>query len=51
MVAVSLYLPMNPQHSWAPPVVIAFDLAALAALFIVSRHKTEGGFRWRWGND
>ena len=51
MVAVSLYLRLNERHYWALAVLIAFDVGALAMLFVVSRRKTDGGFRWRWGKD
>jgi hypothetical protein len=51
MVAVSVYLRLTERHYWALAVMFAFDAAALAMLFVVSRRKTEGGFRWRWGND
>jgi hypothetical protein len=51
MVAVSLYLRLTEPHSWALALLIAFDVLALAMLFVVSRHKTEGGVRWRWGGD
>jgi hypothetical protein len=51
MVAVSLALRFETRSAWALAVLIAFDVAALAALFIVSRRKTEGEWRWRWGTD
>jgi 4-hydroxybenzoate polyprenyltransferase len=51
MVAVSLCLRLAVRNGWALAALIAFDVAALAVLFIVSRRKTEGGFRWRWGNE
>jgi hypothetical protein len=50
MVAVSFYLRLAERHYWALAVLIAFDVLALVALFVVSRRKTEGGLRWRWGN-
>jgi len=50
MVAVSLYLRLTERHYWALAVMFGFDALALAFLFIVSRCKTEGGLRWRWGN-
>jgi len=30
--------------------LLTFDAAAIALLFIVSRHKTDGEWRWRWGD-
>jgi hypothetical protein len=50
MVAVSLYLRLTQPHSWALALLIAFDVCALIALAIIARNKTEGGFRWRWGD-
>ena len=49
MVAVSLYLRLNERHDWGLALMLGFDALALAALLVVTRHKTEGGFRWRWG--
>ena len=51
MVAVSLYLRLTEPHYWALAALIAFDVLALVFLVIVSRRKTEGGLRWRWGGD
>jgi len=50
MVAVSVYLRLTEPHDWALAAMFGFDVLALAFLFIVSRRKTEGGFRWRWGD-
>ena len=49
MVAVSLSLRLTERHHWALAVLIAFDLLALGALFVVARRKTDGEWRWRWG--
>ena len=49
MVAVSLVLRIDTQSYWALAALIAFDVAALALLFVVSRRKTDGA--WRWGAD
>jgi hypothetical protein len=43
-------LQLAEHHFWAFAVLIAFDVLALAMLFVVSRRKTEGGLRWRWGD-
>jgi hypothetical protein len=50
MVAVSLFLRLTQRHSWALTVMLAFDAAALGALMIVSRRKTDGDWGWRWGD-
>jgi hypothetical protein len=49
MVAVSLTLRLRETHYWALAVMIAFDAAALFTLFVVTRRKTDGEWRWRWG--
>jgi hypothetical protein len=49
MVAVSLFLRLTERHAWALAAMLAFDAAALLTLFVVSRRKTEGEWRWRWG--
>ena len=51
MVAVSLALRLTDKHAWALAVLIAFDAAAIVFLFVVSRAKTDGELRWRWGRD
>jgi hypothetical protein len=50
MVAVSLYLRLTERSDWALGAMLAFDAVALAFLAIVSRYKTDGKWRWRWGN-
>ena len=47
MVAVSLYLRLTEQNLWA---LLAFDVLALVTLAVISRNKTEGEWRWRWGD-
>ena len=49
MVAVSLFLRLTERHYWAVAVMLAFDAGAVVTLFVVSRHKTDGEWRWRWG--
>jgi uncharacterized membrane protein len=51
MVAVSFVLRLETRSDWALAALIAFDAVALVLLFIVSRCKTEGEWRWRWGAD
>ena len=51
MVAVSVALRLTERDDWGLAALIAFDVAALAALAIVSYRKTEGGLHWRWGAD
>jgi hypothetical protein len=51
MVAVSLYLRLTERHYWALAELLTFDALALSALFVISRRKTDGEWRWRWGDD
>ncbi len=50
MVAVSLYLRLTERHFWGLAAMFAFDAAALFTLFVVCRRKTDGDWRWRWGD-
>jgi hypothetical protein len=50
MVAVSVYLRHTARHELGLAAMFVFDALALAFLFIVCRHKTEGGLHWRWGD-
>jgi len=50
MVAVSVYLRRAEPHSWGLAAMFGFDVIALIALAILCRRKTDGEWRWRWGN-
>ncbi|MCK9917655.1 hypothetical protein MXD81_51810 [Microbacteriaceae bacterium K1510] len=50
MVAVSLVLRFESKSFWTLVAVIVFNVAALAALFVISRRKTDGQWGWRWGS-
>jgi hypothetical protein len=50
MVAVSVFLRRTEGHYLGVAMMFGFDALALAFLFIVIRRKTDGGFRWRWGD-
>ena len=50
MVAVSLSLRLTDQSPWALAALVAFDVMALGALAIISYRKTDGEWRWRWGD-
>lgn len=49
MVAVSVMLRLTEKDGWGLAALIAFDVAALGVLTIVSYRKTDGGLHWRWG--
>jgi hypothetical protein len=50
MVAVSLCLRLTVKSLSALAALLIFDAAAISALVIVSYRKTDGGWRWRWGD-
>jgi len=50
MVAISLCLRLTERHDWALAAIVGFDVVALSGLAIVSRRKTDGAWRWRWGD-
>jgi hypothetical protein len=50
MVAVTVYLRLTLPFYWGLTLQIAFGVIALIVLATVVRRKTEGGFRWRWGD-
>ena len=50
MVTASLYLRLTAKSFWALVALLVFDAAAIAMLVIVSNRKTEGEWRWRWGD-
>jgi len=51
VVAVSLVVRLTERHLWALAALLAFDAVAVAALVIISRRKTDGEWRWRWGGE
>lgn len=50
MLAASLYLRLTAKSLWALAALLVFDAAMISALVIVSYRKTEGEWRWRWGD-
>jgi uncharacterized membrane protein HdeD (DUF308 family) len=41
----------NPRSLWAWVAFFAIEAMVLAAAWIVSRGKTDGEWRWRWGQN
>jgi len=50
MVGVTVGLRLTERHGWAPPAIFGFDALAIAVLVIACRRKTNGEWRWRWGD-
>jgi hypothetical protein len=50
VVIVSLLVPTFGQSLWALAALV-IDVLTIAALWIISRHKTNDEWRWRWGRD
>ena len=50
MIAVSLYLRLTVKGPWGLAVMFAFDAIALGVLAFISRRKTDGEWRWHWGD-
>jgi 4-hydroxybenzoate polyprenyltransferase len=50
MIAVSLTLRLETRNLWALAALVIFDVLALVVLAVVSRRKTDGEWRWRWGD-
>jgi hypothetical protein len=45
VVAVNSGLSLVARHSWALPAILTFDALAIVFLVVVTRRKTEGGWR------
>jgi hypothetical protein len=39
----------GPVHHWTWIPLIAVEAVVVTALWIISRRKTDGEWRWRWG--
>ncbi len=50
MVAVSLGVRLTAKSLWTLAALLIFDALAIGVLVIVSRRKTDGQWRWRWGD-
>jgi uncharacterized membrane protein HdeD (DUF308 family) len=50
MVSVSLYLRLTTKSVWALAALLALDAIALGVLAFISWRKTDGEWRWRWGD-
>jgi membrane protein YdbS with pleckstrin-like domain len=50
MVAVSLCLRLTAKSPWTLVALLIFDVLAIAVLVIICHRKTDGEWRWRWGD-
>ncbi len=50
MVAMSLFLRLTERSHWALVALLTFDAVGIATLGIVCYRKTDGEWRWRWGD-
>jgi hypothetical protein len=50
MLAVSLCLRLTSRSYWALAGLISFDVIVLGCFAVVTYLKTDGGWRWRWGD-
>jgi hypothetical protein len=50
MIAVSVALRRNEGPLLGIGLMLGFNVLALAVLFVVTRRKTDGEMRWRWGD-
>ena len=51
VVATSFLWPVLADGSRWGLAALVIDAGVIVALWIVSRRKTDGEWRWRWGND
>jgi hypothetical protein len=51
MIAVSLFLRWHTRSFLGLAGLLAFDAIALGFLAVISRYKTNGEWRWRWGGN
>ena len=50
VLAASLCVRLEANNPWALAALLTFDAIVLGVLVIVSYCKTDGEWRWRWGN-
>ena len=50
VLAASLYLRLAANNPWALAALVTFDAVVVGVLVIISYRKTDGEWRWRWGN-
>jgi peptidoglycan/LPS O-acetylase OafA/YrhL len=49
-IAALLILDHNTPSPWAWTTFFAVEAAIIAILCVISRRKTDGDWRWRWGD-
>jgi Na+/H+ antiporter NhaA len=53
VIAVAVVLFLGRHHPLSAPALLAFlatEVAVLAVLWVIVRRKTDGEWRWRWGD-
>ena len=53
VIALAAVFFLGRHHPLGVPTLLAFfasEVVVLAVLWVIVRHKTEGEWRWRWGN-
>jgi hypothetical protein len=50
VLAIALAALLVPPNAWGWTTFFAVEAAIITVLCVVSRRKTEGEWRWRWGD-
>jgi hypothetical protein len=50
MAGIDAGLVLTAKHYWTLAALLGFDALAVGFLVVLTRQKTEGEWRWRWGD-
>jgi hypothetical protein len=50
VLAIALAALLIPPNAWGWTAFFAVEALVIAVLWVVSRRKTDGAWRWRWGD-